>query len=126
MPSVRAVAFDYGDTLGDLRVAEPQLLEAYGEIRQLLESQAHKDIPQAADLIQQVTVKVIGTVNALEGVLRAEARESVLRVYSERGGRIISGLIQIVEDAGLHVRNIGLTEPSLETLFVSLTGRKLD
>jgi len=24
------------------------------------------------------------------------------------------------------VRNIGLTEPSLETLFVSLTGRKLD
>ena len=69
---------------------------------------------------------VIGTVNALEGVLRAEARESVLRVYSDRGGRIISGLIQIVEDSGLHVRNIGLTEPSLETLFVSLTGRKLD
>jgi hypothetical protein len=31
-----------------------------------------------------------------------------------------------VEDAGIHVRNIGLTEPSLETLFVSLTGRKLD
>jgi putative hydrolase of the HAD superfamily len=64
MPSVRAVAFDYGDTLGDLRVAEQQLLEAYGEIRQLFESQAHKDIPPAADLIQNVTVKVIGTVNA--------------------------------------------------------------
>jgi len=70
--------------------------------------------------------QVLGNVNALEGVLRAEARDNVLRVYSERGGRIISGLIQIVEDAGLHVRNIGLTEPSLETLFVSLTGRKLD
>jgi hypothetical protein len=50
----------------------------------------------------------------------------VLRAYSDRGGRIISPLIQVVEDAGLHVRNIGLTEPSLETLFVSLTGRKLD
>jgi ABC-2 type transport system ATP-binding protein len=69
---------------------------------------------------------IIGAVTALEGVLRAEARESVLRVFSERGGRIISPLIQIVEDAGLHVKNIGLTEPSLETLFVSLTGRKLD
>jgi len=69
---------------------------------------------------------VLPAVTALAGVLRAEARESVLRVFSERGGRIISPLIQIVEDAGLHVRNIGLTEPSLETLFVSLTGRKLD
>ena len=65
-------------------------------------------------------------VSALPGVLRAEARDAVLRVFSDRGGRIISPLIQIVEDAGLHVRNIGLTEPSLETLFVSLTGRKLD
>jgi ABC-2 type transport system ATP-binding protein len=69
---------------------------------------------------------LIAAVTAVEGVLRAEARESVLRVFSERGGRIISPLIQIVEDAGLHVKNIGLTEPSLETLFVSLTGRKLD
>ena len=69
---------------------------------------------------------VLPAVTALPGVLRTEARESVLRVFSDRGGRIISPLIQIVEDAGLHVRNIGLTEPSLETLFVSLTGRKLD
>jgi ABC-2 type transport system ATP-binding protein len=69
---------------------------------------------------------VAGAIGALDGVARVEAREAVLRVFSERGGRIISPLIQVVEDAGLHVRNIGLTEPSLETLFVSLTGRKLD
>ena len=69
---------------------------------------------------------VLSAVSALEGVLRAEFHEGVLRVFSDRGGRIISPLIQVVEDAGLHVRNIGLTEPSLETLFVSLTGRKLD
>jgi ABC-2 type transport system ATP-binding protein len=70
--------------------------------------------------------RVVPSASALDGVARAEAREAVLRVFSERGGRIISPLIQLVEDAGLHVRNIGLTEPSLETLFVSLTGRKLD
>jgi ABC-2 type transport system ATP-binding protein len=65
-------------------------------------------------------------VRALDGVLRAEAQGDVLRVYSARGGRIISALIQNVEDAGRTVRNIALTETSLETLFVSLTGRKLD
>lgn len=69
---------------------------------------------------------VVPNAAALDGVARAEARDALLRVFSERGGRIISPLIQVVEDAGLHVRNIGLTEPSLETLFVSLTGRKLD
>ena len=69
---------------------------------------------------------LVPAVTALEGVLRAEAQGTVLRAYSERGGRIISPLIQLVEDAGAHVKNIGLTEPSLETLFVSLTGRKLD
>lgn len=69
---------------------------------------------------------IVPRVAALEGVLRAEEQNEILRAYSDRGGRIISPLIQIVEDAGLHVRNIGLTEPSLETLFVSLTGRKLD
>jgi ABC-2 type transport system ATP-binding protein len=71
-------------------------------------------------------LSLVPAVTALDGVLRAEAQGTVLRAYSERGGRIISPLIQLVEDAGVHVRNIGLTEPSLETLFVSLTGRKLD
>lgn len=60
------------------------------------------------------------------GVLRAEAVGTTLRVYSDRGGRVISPVLQIVEDQGLHVGNISLTEPSLETLFVSRTGRKLD
>jgi ABC-2 type transport system ATP-binding protein len=70
--------------------------------------------------------RIVPAVTALEGVTRAETQGNALRAFSDRGGRIISPLIQVVEDAGLHVRNIGLTEPSLETLFVSLTGRKLD
>lgn len=65
-------------------------------------------------------------VKSLDGVLRAEAQQHMLRVYSAQGGRMISALIQAVEAADRHVRNIALDEPSLETLFVSLTGRKLD
>jgi ABC-2 type transport system ATP-binding protein len=69
---------------------------------------------------------VVDTVRGIEGVLGAEAKGSTLRVYSDRGGRVISPVIAIVEDAGTTVTNISLTEPSLETLFVSRTGRKLD
>jgi ABC-2 type transport system ATP-binding protein len=62
----------------------------------------------------------------LDGVSRAEGQGQLLRVYSPMAGRLIAPLIQLVEETGGHVRNITLTEPSLETLFVSLTGRKLD
>jgi ABC-2 type transport system ATP-binding protein len=63
---------------------------------------------------------------AFPGVLRAEAGNGALRAYAERGGEVIPGLIRIVEQRGRTVRDIHLSPPSLETLFVSLTGRKLD
>ncbi|HSQ28835.1 MAG TPA: ABC transporter ATP-binding protein [Gemmatimonadaceae bacterium] len=69
---------------------------------------------------------VAEAVRALDGVLRAEAQGQLLRVYSDRGGRVISPVIQAAEDRGSSVTNISLTEPSLETLFVSRTGRKLE
>lgn len=69
---------------------------------------------------------VVEPARAIEGVLRVEAHGPLLRVYSDRGGRIISPLIAVAEAAGAAVTNISLTEPSLETLFVSRTGRKLD
>jgi len=65
-------------------------------------------------------------VRAIDGVLRVESDGSLLRVFSDRGGRVVSPVIQLAEENGLTVTNISLTEPSLETLFVSRTGRKLD
>ncbi len=70
--------------------------------------------------------QVVDRVRGLDGVLRAEAQGATLRVYSDRGGRVISPVIAVVEDGGASVTNISLTEPSLETLFVARTGRKLD
>ena len=66
---------------------------------------------------------------SVEGVTRAECQPqapNVLRAYSDRGGRVITPLIQAVEESGRVVHNVGLVPPSLETLFISLTGRKLD
>jgi ABC-2 type transport system ATP-binding protein len=68
---------------------------------------------------------VAGT-RALAGVTRAESADGVLRVYSDRGGELIPALIRTAESAGCQVRDIHLLRPSLETLFISLTGRKLD
>ena len=68
---------------------------------------------------------VVADAESVDGVSKAEARASLLRVYSGRGGEIIPALIAAGESRGLTVRDIHLSRPSLETLFISLTGRKL-
>jgi ABC-2 type transport system ATP-binding protein len=62
---------------------------------------------------------------AVDGVSNAEARGPLLRVFSKRGGQIIPALIDAGDAHGLTVRDIHLSRPSLETLFIALTGRKL-
>ena len=66
----------------------------------------------------------VGT-ETINGVSRVEARDGVLRAHSTRGGQILPALIEAAESAGRTVTDIHLLPPSLETLFVSLTGRKL-
>ncbi len=60
-----------------------------------------------------------------EGVLRSEAAGPVLRVYAAQGGAALPALLDAAEAAGRAVRDIRLVPPSLESLFISLTGRAL-
>jgi ABC-2 type transport system ATP-binding protein len=62
---------------------------------------------------------------AVPGVDRVESQLADLRVYGERGGELIPALIRAAEESGRRVNNIRLSSPSLETLFISLTGRHL-
>lgn len=64
-------------------------------------------------------------VASIDGVSKAESRGPLLRVFNRRGGEIIPALIAAGESRGLAVRDIHLSRPSLETLFIALTGRKL-
>jgi ABC-2 type transport system ATP-binding protein len=69
--------------------------------------------------------ELVSRASAVAGVERAEARGPVLRVFSARGGELIPALIAAAEGGGRAVKDIQLARPSLETLFISLTGRKL-
>lgn len=61
----------------------------------------------------------------IDGVSHVEANNGLLRVQSSRGGQTLPALIEAAESSGRTVTDIHLLRPSLETLFVSLTGRKL-
>ena len=62
----------------------------------------------------------------LPHISRVDVRNGVLRAFSDRGGQVIPALIDVVQTKGRMVKNISLAAPSLETLFIALTGRKLD
>jgi len=62
---------------------------------------------------------------AIDGISRVEAGDGILRAHSSRGGQILPAMIEAAETSGRTVTDIHLLQPSLETLFVSLTGRKL-
>jgi ABC-2 type transport system ATP-binding protein len=68
---------------------------------------------------------IAGAARAVAGVLSVEARDATLAVYHPRGGEAVAPLIGAVQATGRQVTNIRLAAPSLETLFISMTGRKL-
>ena len=61
----------------------------------------------------------------IHGVARVELRGPVLRAFAESAGAAIPALLAFGDARGYVVRDIHLSRPSLETLFISLTGRKL-
>jgi ABC-2 type transport system ATP-binding protein len=69
---------------------------------------------------------LVAAARGTDGMLSAEADGAMLRCYHPRGGEAVAVLIGVAMAAGRQATNIHLASPSLETLFVSLTGRKLD
>jgi ABC-2 type transport system ATP-binding protein len=97
------------------------------------------DTPEAlkqsvgADTI--VTVKADGDIEALSERLSAEIPEVTrTRVLDGDGGvelhvkdaeRLVPRIVNAAEDAGFDLADLSVSEPSLETVFISLTGKEL-
>ena len=69
---------------------------------------------------------VLPAVQAMPALSRVSAQGAELSGYARRPGEVIADILRAAERAGRQPLDIRLSPPSLETLFVSLTGRKLD
>ena len=79
-----------------------------------------------------VTVKATGdydTLSAvlrdLDGVTRTRQIDNGVEVHVTVSDRIVPRVVNVVEDAGLEVVDLSVAEPSLETVFINLTGKDL-
>jgi ABC-2 type transport system ATP-binding protein len=61
---------------------------------------------------------------ARPGVTKAEAEGDQLRVFSSEPEGLLGELLAVAAANGLHVRDASTLNPSLETVFLTLTGRE--
>jgi ABC-2 type transport system ATP-binding protein len=74
----------------------------------------------------RAALQALPAIGALPGVSRPSAHGEMLTLYVERAGESLPAILRVAQEAGLNPVDIRLTPPSLETLFVSLTGRQLE
>ncbi|HEY1740246.1 MAG TPA: ATP-binding cassette domain-containing protein [Acidimicrobiia bacterium] len=61
----------------------------------------------------------------IQGTSAARVVDGTVFVYVDRGGPRLPELISAAERGGYSVSDVGVTEPTLETVFINLTGREL-
>jgi daunorubicin resistance ABC transporter ATP-binding subunit len=78
-----------------------------------------------------ITITVDGHADSLErpageiaGVRRVERDGAMIRVFANRPVGVLPELVTLAAAAGLHVRDATSQPPSLETVFLNLTGRE--
>jgi ABC-2 type transport system ATP-binding protein len=79
-----------------------------------------------------VTLGVVGDQQAALALLKeqpfvreASVEEGMLRLYVDRGETALPGILRLLDGAGLGLKTIALTRPSLDDVFLRQTGRSL-
>jgi ABC-2 type transport system ATP-binding protein len=115
---------DEADTLCD-RVA---IIDHGRMIAQGSPSELKQSIPGGYLLrlrFDRVPEEMIDTLRAMPGVREVRAKDGTAELYADRGGPLIPAIVNTAQAAGVELRDVNISEPSLETLFLHHTGRSL-
>jgi ABC-2 type transport system ATP-binding protein len=63
--------------------------------------------------------------NELEGVTRTRVVDGSVEAHVKGASQLLPKIIRIAEGAGLEVLDLSVAEPTLETVFINLTGKDL-
>jgi ABC-2 type transport system ATP-binding protein len=80
-----------------------------------------------------VTVRTTGDIGKLagllaqevEGVTRTRIADDKLELHMQGGDRLVPRIVLAAEGGGFEILDVSIAEPSLETVFISLTGKEL-
>ncbi len=73
---------------------------------------------------QLLTIEVEGSISACS-ISNAKIRDSVIEMSVENGEEAIPEVVRKLQSEGIKIKSVSLRKPTLEDVFVSLTGRKI-
>jgi ABC-2 type transport system ATP-binding protein len=74
----------------------------------------------------RVPEELIAELRKLPGVTEVRSADQIAAdVYADRGGPLIPAIVNTAQAAGIDLRDVHISEPSLENLFLHHTGRSL-
>lgn len=107
----RIAIMDHGEVLALGTAAE---LKDGVAADSLIEISGDGDLPALADACAQV-----------EGVTRADVDGEAVRVFAPSATGLLPTLLACASQTGAAVRDVTVSEPTLESVFIALTGREL-
>jgi len=86
-------------------------------------------IPEG-DLIEigfdTIDERVLTAIREMSLINSVEAKQQKLVISAKNGSKVLPGIVSIFENLSLPMTSISIHSPSLEDVFIYLTGRKLD
>jgi ABC-2 type transport system ATP-binding protein len=75
--------------------------------------------------LEQDSAPLVDRLSSLATVERVESSDETLRIYTKDAQQALLPIMEIVNSIGMHATHLEILEPSLESVFLSLTGRSL-
>lgn len=69
--------------------------------------------------------EVLEKIKKIQNIRRVDESDNGIRIISKKGSNILSDLVHAVESEGIQLTNFQMETPSLEDVFLHLTGRTL-
>ncbi len=101
----------------------------HGKIIALDTSENLKKMIPGGEVIEMhmssITPDFQGALNAIPEVERAEPLDGMIRLYVNPGSKLVTRLVSLVEDHQLELLDVKVSHPTLENVFIFLTGKGL-
>jgi ABC-2 type transport system ATP-binding protein len=75
--------------------------------------------------VPEAPESIIKPLCELSGVMQATVNEEEIRVLAKSGRHVMVDAIRVINEAHLNLQNVSIHEPTLEAVFLQLTGRGL-
>jgi ABC-2 type transport system ATP-binding protein len=92
-----------------------------------------KNLKETVGADSIVTVSATGDLDALarllrdrvEGATTSRRLDSVIQLHIKGTRGVLPRVVAIAEEGGFHITDLSVAEPTLETVFINLTGKEL-